>query len=743
MRLGPYEITAQIGAGGMGEVWRAVDERLGREVAVKVLPDRLASDPAAVVRFEREARAVAALSHPNILALYDVGRTEGVFYVVTELLRGVSLRTRLAHGPLPARIAVEYGLQIAQGLAAAHDRGLVHRDIKPENVFVTHDGHVKILDFGLARLAIDPAGWEAHNPAATTVAASPTIPGTLLGTPGYMSPEQVLGQPADHRSDIFSLGAVLSEMLTGRRAFGGSSVAQMQRAVLDQGPVLPERQFGAALVAVIRKCLRQEPEQRFPSARAIVETLQTVFAGVPVSEESSSIAVLPFVDMSQKRDQDYFCDGMAEEILLALSAIDGLRVAARTSTFQFRGATQDVRRIGQALGVSNVLEGSVRTSGKHLRVTAQLVHVASGYRVWSQRYDRDMEDIFAIQDEIAHSVVQALAIQFGAVESGTARKHTDNVTAYHLYMKGRHERYTTRNFTAALRYFQEATELDPRYALARVGIAEASILLANTGFVRPRVALAHADTELGYAMALAGKSAEMLSIDCFVRAYEWDWARAEEAGRQAIELDSNYLFARSWLSMILSATGRCEDAVTIARSVIPMDPLSAFGWAMTGWAFNAGRRFTDAETALQRALEIDSHFSLALWQLGISLVGLGRRVEALAMFERANHAERRSTLTAGMVAWAKALSGMPDEARSDLADLHETAKYRHVPRYPLAWTLAALGDIESALDQYEVSVGDREPFLMFPLFPGNDPLRGEPRFAAALHRMGLGWAARP
>ncbi len=738
-----YRLVEKIGAGGMGEVWRAVDTRLGREVAVKLLPDRLASDPEAVARFEREAKAVAALSHPNILALYDVGQVEGNFYVVTELLQGKTLRALLADGALAPKVAVEYAMQIAQGLSAAHARGLVHRDLKPENIFVTHDGHTKILDFGLARFQSESSSRGGGVDELATTMASPTIAGTLLGTPGYMSPEQVRGQVADHRSDIFSLGAVVHEMLTGRRAFSGPSIADTLSAVLHEDPPRVQTQSGAdsAFDELIRKCVNKAPAQRFQSARDVIQALQNVFTGLPLAPEGPSIAVLPFVDMSQGKDQDYFCEGMAEEILTSLSEISGLRVAARTSTFQFRGANQDIRRIGQALGVNNVLEGSVRTAGKRLRVTAQLINVASGYQMWSERYDREMEDVFAIQDEIAHSVTQALAMQLGAPEAGSiTRKHSDNLEAYHLYLKGRHERYTTRNFKAALRCFEEASERDPRYALARLGIAEASILLANTGLIRPRVAIARADTELGYAKALAGESAEALTVECPIRAYEWDWSRAEDLGRRAIELDPDFIFARTWLSIVLSARGRCQEAFDMARSAAPIDPLSPMGWTMAAWALNTGRRFNEAEAALMPVVDGNPRLTLALWNLGVAFMGQGRHAEALPVFERAYQAEPESTMYLGMIAWAEAATGRKESAREHLADLHELAKHRHVPRYLLAWTLAALGETEAALDEFERSVDEHEQFTAFPLFPGYDPIRREPRFNAVLERMGLGWA---
>ena len=732
-----YRLVEKIGAGGMGEVWRAVDSRLGREVAVKVLPDTLASDPDAIARFEREARAVAALSHPNILALYDVGREDGTPFVVTELLHGGTLRERLASGPMSRSETLELAIQIAQGLAAAHTRGLVHRDLKPDNVFVAEGGAAKILDFGLARFD-DTHSWIGEESGATTMAAAATLPGMVIGSPGYMSPEQVRGHVADARSDLFAFGAVLYEMASGRRAFSGPTPADTLSAVLhDEPPAVRD----AALDVVIRKCLMKSLEQRYASAREVIQALESARSGI-TARSSSAIAVLPFTDMSQGKDQDYFCEGMAEEIISALSAIPGVQVAARTSTFQFKGTQQDVRRIGQALGVDKVLEGSVRTAGGKLRVTAQLINVDDGYHVWTERYDRQMEDVFAIQDEIARSVSQALAGQLGASHVvNPGRKHSDDLEAYHLYLKGRHERYTTRNFEAALRRYEEAAERDPRYALARLGIAEASILLGNNAQIRPRIAVARAETELGFANALAGETAESRAVECALRMAQWDWEGADAAGRRAIELDPRYIFGWTWRSLVLSGSGRFDEAHESAKNAVPIDPLSPMAWTMSGWALSAGRRFEEAQTPLRRALELSPRHGLALWHLGVVLAGLGRCDEAADALDRAHPGEpTASTLIAGIRAWVKAKAGRTDQAREHLEELRDWATFRYVPRFTLAWTLGALGEIENALDEYERSVEEGDAFLMYPLWPGNDPYRSEPRFKACLERLGMTWA---
>src|SRR6185503_10474918 len=509
-QLGPYVVVAPLGAGGMGEVYRARDPRLGREVAIKVLPTALASDPTRLERFATEARAAAALNHPNILSVHDVS-AEGAPFVVFELLEGETLRERAGH--ISPRQAVDYAGQIARGLAAAHDKGVTHRDLKPDNVFVTTDGQVKILDFGLARLA--------EAPAASALSALPTreqtAPGTILGTSGYMAPEQVRGLPADHRADIFALGVLLYEMLTGQRAFQRLSTAETQAAVpRDDPPPAPSaRPLPPALDRLVRRCLAKRPEDRFQSARDLVFALEAVAPGsdpaaAPAEPSVPSIAVLPFVDMSPGRDQEYFCEGLAEELINALTRLRGVRVAARTSSFQFRGESLDVRTIAERLKVRTVLEGSVRKAGERLRIMVQLIEAAGGYHLWSERYDRELKDVFAIQEEIAESVARALSLVLSDQERDVLqRRPTSSLEAYDFYLKGRRcLAHLSTNLRFAAPHFRRAIDLDPRFALAWAGLAEAGFWLYSWWGGHPED-LRQADEASRRALELAPELAEV------------------------------------------------------------------------------------------------------------------------------------------------------------------------------------------------------------------------------------------
>ena len=461
--LGPYTIRDQIGAGGMGEVYTADDPRLGRQVAIKVLSPELTRDGTAKQRFLQEAQAASALDHPNICTTHDVGETDdGQLYLVMAHYDGETLADRLDRGALPLDEAIDLVSQVGKGLAEAHRAGVVHRDIKPANLLLTSSGTVKILDFGLAKLV----GAEGA-----------TQTGTMLGTVAYMSPEQARGETVDHRTDIWALGVVLYEMLAGRRPFEGDNLLAISSAIQESRPASLSGE-AASVGGVVARALSKKRTERPQQVGQWIDELRAALGAGPAAapaDTGPSVAVLPFADMSAAKDQDYFCEGMAEEIINALTKLDGLAVASRTSSFQFKGTSDDIRAIGDALNVKAVLEGSVRTAGNRLRVTAQLIKIADGYHLWSERYDRTMEDVFDIQDEIAAAITEALKLELvGGGRAPAVKRYTDDLDAYHLYLQGRHH-YLNRPpgwLAKATRCYEEAVERDPHYPLAHAGIGQ-------------------------------------------------------------------------------------------------------------------------------------------------------------------------------------------------------------------------------------------------------------------------------
>jgi serine/threonine-protein kinase len=739
VRLGTFEIVAPLGAGGMGEVYRARDLKLEREVAVKVLPPHLVQSPEAQARFEREAKAVAALAHPNILAIYDYGEDQGVSYAVTELLEGETLRERLNAGRLPVRKATDLALQIARGLAAAHEKGVVHRDLKPENVFVTHDGRLKILDFGLARM---DGGKEGE----LETLSRHTTPGTVMGTPGYMSPEQARGQHADHRTDVFSFGAVLYEMLSGQRAFGGDSVADALSATLTETPpdlgslgiTLPP-----ALERIVLRCLEKRPGERFQSARDLAFALEGAWAAEPPrtgARSLPSVAVLPFANMSPDKDQDYFCEGMAEDIISALTKVQGLRVVARASSFQFAGKALDLGQIGRTLGVGQVLEGSVRTAGQRLRVTAQLINVDDSSHLWSKRYDRQMEDVFAIQDEISKNIVDALRLRLvGERPAESEKRHTDDLEAYHLYLKGQHNWYRRESdsLQRAASFFGQAAGKDPGYALAHVGLANAYSSLGYYG-MEPARAREKAQDAVDRALAVNEDLAEVHAARGLMRMWLlWDWAGSEESFERAIRGNPEDVLAHCWYGFLLDTTGRHAEALASAERALALDPLSPYVNTCVGLSLYTQGRNDEAMVALDRALEMDADFLYTLWVLGGAYSASERHDEAVAALERAVTLSGRAPYYLAWLARACGRSGRREQAEGIVEELSRRSRTAYVSPTFFAWAFAGLGDTTSALDGVEKACEERSPPLGLHQATLLRPLHAEPRFHAVREQMGL------
>jgi len=676
-QLGPYEVLSQLGAGGMGEVYRARDRRLGREVALKVLPDSVAKDATALARFEREARALAALSHPGILSLFDVGH-EPVPYAVMELLQGETLRDLMHKGPVPGRRVAEIAREVSNALAAAHEKGLIHRDLKPENLFVMRDGRVKVLDFGLAR---HTAPMDSDSSEAITIADA-TVPGMVVGTVAYMSPEQVTGKRLDSRSDMFSLGIVLFEMLAGEHPFRGPTKVDTMAAILrKEAPPLPVRtDISPALARTVRRCLAKSPAERFATALEIVESLEALSdtgSGaraelLAVENDIPSIAVLPFADMSAGQDHGYFCDGMAEELINALGRLDKLRVASRTSSFQFKGSAMDVQEIGRRLRVRNVLEGSVRRHLLRLRVTAQVVESASGFQVWSGRFDRELSDIFAIQDEITEQIVKALKIVLSeGEERSLVRPRANNVEAYEFYLIGRQHFYcaSSRRLETAREMFRKAVAVDPEYALAYAGISDVSCFLSRYAGGAPQE-LETAEEASFKAVQLAPELAEAHASRGLLHSMRRRFAEAEEELYRARELDPKLFEAHYFLARTAMAQGKLEQAAHHYEDAVAVREDYAAALLLAGVYRGLGREKA-MMSAAKRGLVAAEAFrkiypdeSRPLYLGGTALVILGQREKGLEWLQQALEMEPDENWVLYNVACGYTLAGESEKAMS-------------------------------------------------------------------------------
>jgi eukaryotic-like serine/threonine-protein kinase len=747
-RLGPYEILSPLGQGGMGEVYRAKDLRLGREVAIKVLPEKLFSDADLVRRFEQEARAVAALSHPNVLTLFDIGREEDRLYAVTELLEGETLRTWLARAGPSWPKAVEIGIAVAEGLAAAHARGIIHRDLKPENIFVTNDGRVKILDFGLARREL-PVAAEGATSAPTE--ARETEPGFTMGTLGYMSPEQARGEVAQVPSDLFSLGCVLYEIATGRRAFTGRTPAEIMAAVLrDRAPELSVSNAEAPpeLSRIVAHCLEKEPSQRFQSARDLVFALRAVASAAAGPTASSgrrraieSIAVLPLANASGDADAEYLSDGITDTIISRLSRLSGLRVMSRSGVFRYKGSEVDPIAAGRELGVGAVVSGKVLHRGDDLVVRVELVNLSDGSQLWGEQYNRKLADVFSIENEIATSISESLRLKLsGEEKQSLTRGSTRSPEAYRLYLQGLFywNKRTGEAIRKGIEYFRRAIEIDPAYAGAYMGIAHCYGVLGFHAIDAPGETFPKAKAAALRALEIDPTLAEArapLAYALFY--YDWNWPEAQREALRCLQGAPADATAHNYYASFLTALGRFDEAMQHWRRAQELDPLAPVLRGATGWQLLFERRYEDAIREAERALELDANFPIALGVIGLASSRLSRHERAVAAVQKAIEASSSTRYRADL-AYVYAKAGRPDEARSVLAELEKVSQTRYVSPYFQAGAYAALGDIERGFACLERAFAERSNGMTYlTTDPNLDDLRPDPRYAALVGRVGL------
>ena len=742
-----YRVEARIGNGGMGVVYRGVDTRLGREVALKFLPAKLESDTESRDRFLREARTASAINHPNVCTIYEVDEHEGRPFIAMEFLEGETLRRRIAGRPLDAETLLRLGIGLGEGLEAAHEKGIIHRDIKPANLFVTRKGQPKVLDFGLAKpqAATDSLG----------VPCNMTLAGVALGTPAYMSPEQASGQALDLRSDIFSFGAVLYEMATGRAPFPHGPLPLAVRAVLHEDPPSLAQlapRLPAPIARIIERCLAKDPAARFPRTGDLLAALRAAQSGLTTEGAPGgigSVAVLPFENVSGDRETGYLAEGIPEALTRALSAIDGLRVMAHSSIVSFARAGLDPRAAGKELGVDAVIAGRIRQHGGALCIGVELIDVARGWQIWGERYERRVADLVSVEREIAEETSHKLRPALAAGQPQPAVEQVScSALARQAYLAGRFQwnRWTAEGFRGAIQLYEQAIRQEPGYALAHAGLADTWSLLGLFALAPPKEAFPAAREAALRALELDPQLAEAHASLAGVRFFhEWDRPAAQAGLERAIELNPGYVSAHHVLSTVLSSVGNTEGSLAEAQRACELDPLSLVTLLNLGWAYYYARDFAAAAQQCLRVLDLDPQFVRGLELLALSYALLERQDEAVELARLVLASEERSPRSLTIGGFVLATCGLKAEARETVEKLRALAADRYVPALSLAFVSGALGKEDLALGWLERAYEEKDPLLVWLLTePRLDSLRAHPRFAAIEERVGARlWAAGP
>ena len=774
--IGHYKISEQIGTGGMGEVYLATDMTAGRKAALKLLPTRFTSDAERLKRFQQEARALVGLNHPNILTVYEIGEDHSTHYIASELIEGETLRQRLMRGRMQLREAVDVAIQVASALAAAHETGIVHRDIKPENIMLRPDGYVKVLDFGIAKLAEQEVPVTVPTDEALLLVE--TNLGSILGTVRYMSPEQAYGAPVDKGTDIWSLGVVLYEMITGHVPFTGETPGEAMSSILEMEPP-PLTSYvahtPAELQQIISKTLRKDRKERYQSAHELLEALKDLrhklefkaelkrstaapklaafivlvaivvgaFFAFRMSRQRAvplppfpekSIAVLPFLDLSQAKDQEYFCDGMSEEILDALAKVDGLRIVARTSSFSFKGKSTDVSEVGKKLNVENVVEGSVRRDGNRVRISAQLINARNGLQLWSETYERELQGVFALQDEITRAIVDALKIKLAVSLPAHEQRNTEG---YDLYLQGLYfsNKGSEEDLRKALSFFQRSLEKDPTFSRAWTGIAKVWFFLGDV-HVKPLDAYPQSKAAALKAIALDERDAE---AHCYLgeakRILDWDLTGEDAELNRALQLDPNSAPVHFFLALLPLFRGELKEGLGLVLEAEKLDPLSPIISYVATAAYLADKRIDEAIIAGQRTQRLDSHYFYLDSNLAAAYREKGNFAEAIALYTKAQE-EQRFPSSGLAVTYAR--MGQQVEAKKILDQLLQERQTRYVSAQTIAAVYVAFGEKEEAFRWLERAAAEHCGTLQWIAFlPEFGALRSDARFPQFLRRIGV------